>query len=408
MKKLLLFSYLLFIGSITYAQTYVWTQKANYGGGAIYSPFSFSIGSLGYAGGGKDINGIYHTDFWEYNPSTNLWTQKANYPSSASYACRTFVIQNTGYVATGHSSTSGFLNQLWQYNPATNSWLQKASYPAAGRYTAVAFAINNKGYMGTGSQFGNNYYNDMYEYDPALDSWTQKANFPGALRQAATSFVFNGFGYVGLGSNANGNNYTDFYQYDPNNNIWTSIAGFPGTGRNAAFSFIINNIAHVTQGYNYTGSSSATIFNDHWTYDPVLNSWLQLANFPAVPHFEGAYFSIGVNGYMGMGGVNTSFTSFSNTFWEYAPVLAANNLTKTENTILIYPNPTKNVVNVKLEIAALDGVCKIFDGAGKIVFSKKLNQVNTQLNLSALPNGEYTICVFDKNKKISSQKLLLQ
>jgi hypothetical protein len=51
---------------------YVWTQKANFGGGQRFVPFSFSIGDKGYVGSGITFTGAtydyIHTDFWPISP----------------------------------------------------------------------------------------------------------------------------------------------------------------------------------------------------------------------------------------------------------------------------------------------------------------------------------------------------
>lgn len=76
MKRLLLFSLILFGMNAVKAQD-TWTQKANLGGGDTrVDGVGFSIGDKGYAGTGIDFVSQPTQDFWEYNPATNIWTQK--------------------------------------------------------------------------------------------------------------------------------------------------------------------------------------------------------------------------------------------------------------------------------------------------------------------------------------------
>lgn len=407
MKKNILLLLSLLLLKISNAQTYLWTQKSNYGGVPIYSPFSFSIGNYGYVGGGKDIFTTYHFDFWQFEPALNVWTQKANCPNAAAYASRTFVIGNLGYVASGYSAAAGFSNEMWAYNTATNSWSQKAPHPGVGRYTSVAFTINNMGFMGMGSQFGNSYYNDLYEYNPLADSWSQKANFPGTLRQGASAFVINNYAYVGLGSNAPLNScFNDFYKYDAINNSWSPIASFPGFARNAAFVFVLNSIAHITQGTNYTTAPPAQVFNDHWTYDTV-NLWQALPNFPGQPHFEGAYFSIGNKGYIGLGSDTASFTHYMNDFWEYAPTVGINETENSEN-ISLYPNPSGGIFYFKIKTKK---ECEffIYDITGKLIMSAdfKIKSETASMDLRKFAKGEYVYRIVSQSTVLEEGKLIL-
>src|SRR6185436_17010162 len=314
MKKFLLIA-LIFAAISANAQNYVWTQKANYGGGAIYDPFGFSIGTKGYVGGGRDLSLTFHYDFWEWDQATNVWTQKANYSGANVYGARGLTIGNYGYVVSGIGS-SGYSKALWRYNPVANTWSQKQSHPGTARYTGTAITIGNKGYFGTGSVGAGNYQNDWYEYDPVTNSWTQKANFIGSPRQGASSFALGTDGYVGMGgdqSTAVDNN--DFYKYNSLTNIWTQVASVPGHIRNAALSFAINGYGFVTQGY-YIAGVNDSVFRDFYKYDPVNNAWCKLADFPGQPHFEGVYFSIGPKGYIGLGSDTVNYSHNMNDFWE--------------------------------------------------------------------------------------------
>lgn len=60
------------------------------------------------------------------------------------------------------------------------------------------------------------------------------------------------------------------------------------------------------------------------------------------------------------------------------------NVPRYENAILIYPNPTQDILNIK----GLDGgVVRLYDIEGVLLFKTK----DTQINVSAYPTGTYLL-----------------
>ena len=52
----------------------------------------------------------YFADFWEYDPSTNVWTQKADFGGGARSGAVGFSIGSKGYIGTGGA------NDFWEYD----------------------------------------------------------------------------------------------------------------------------------------------------------------------------------------------------------------------------------------------------------------------------------------------------
>jgi N-acetylneuraminic acid mutarotase len=155
-----------------------------------------------------------------------------------------------------------------------NPWIRKANVPPNDqeRDGAVAFTINGEGYIGLGGGFiGNN----MYKYNPENNKWSEITPFPGGQRYAATSFVINNKAYVGLGvlNPVTGFELTnDFWSYDPINNSWSQVANFPySTYR--AIGFSLNG-----EGFVITNNET----DNFWKYDPHTNSWTQKVDHPEV------------------------------------------------------------------------------------------------------------------------------
>jgi N-acetylneuraminic acid mutarotase len=113
--KNLLFIISFGICGIVQAQN-TWLQKTNFGGAGRESAVGFSIGSKGYIGTGRDTNGIFLNDFWEYDPVTDSWTQKADMGGSLRQCAVGFSIGAKGYIGTGYTIT-GYLNDFWNMIP---------------------------------------------------------------------------------------------------------------------------------------------------------------------------------------------------------------------------------------------------------------------------------------------------
>src|SRR5687768_12136420 len=77
------------------------------------------------------------------------------------------------------------------------------------------------------------------------NAWIPVSAFPGDNRDDATGFSIGQFGYVGTGMNSGFQLTKDFWRYDPLADSWTQVADFGGTSRQYCVSFTINNTAYV-------------------------------------------------------------------------------------------------------------------------------------------------------------------
>ncbi len=139
--------------------------------------------------------------------------------------------------------------------------------------------------------------------------WTQLTDMPQA-RYNLVSFAIGDTGYVVTGQSAGGTFRNEFFKYDPNLNTWTQLANFPGTARTGSVGFSIGSKGYVGTGRDNNGNTDL-----FWEYDPLLNSWTQKASFPPGNRESATGFSIGSKGYVGMGLNGTTKTDF----YEYDP-----------------------------------------------------------------------------------------
>jgi len=185
-----------------------------------------------------------------------------------------------------------------------NSWRQLNDFLGGQRERAVAFAIGDYGYLGTGSDTAEQVRKDLWRYDPLLDSWTQMADLPGAARRDAIGFSAEGKGYIGLGVDNHvsilGNKMKDLWEFDPILNTWLQKADYPGGGGNGVFFstvFVADEKAYVCGGK----IGPNLYLNQVWEYKPSADAWTARAPFPGGVRYLAVSFSLNGEGYVGMG-----------------------------------------------------------------------------------------------------------
>lgn len=131
-----------------------------------------------------------------------------------------------------------------------------------------------------------------------LGNWVKNSDFEGLPRGSAVSFVVDDMAYVGLGYNDDaGDGYlNDFWKYNPSVDRWDRIADFPGNARTAAVAFSINGKGYVGTGYD--GSNK---LKDFWEYDPATDTWTQKDDFLGGGRYSAVAFSLNNYGYVGTG-----------------------------------------------------------------------------------------------------------
>lgn len=247
----------------------------------------FAINNKGHAGSGS---------FYEYNPTTNLWIQKSDIPFNGIYSSG-FVVDNRGFVIrtypwwperllyefvpdendwvqkTSLPSNSARISTLevnnrvfayggntdddnapnfFEYKPHSNSWHPSAHLSAPVISRTITFSIDNDGYMGTGIDYlSGALINTIYRYNLLNDSWTEVSDFPISIADGI-GFSINGIGYAGLGRTGQNEN-KNIYAYDPNINQWQWVAEYPTIYTRGCIVFIIGEKAYIGTGSNLPG-----------------------------------------------------------------------------------------------------------------------------------------------------------
>ncbi|MEO5570920.1 MAG: kelch repeat-containing protein [Bacteroidia bacterium] len=382
---------LIFISSVqlTFAS---WQQKTSIPSDGRAISNIFVIGTSAYITGGVKAGNIYLNETWEYNTTNDGWTQKANIPANIGGGAA-FSINSKGYVIMGWVNGANS-NSVYEYDAGMNVWTTKNNFPGAPRYGSCVFVLNSKAYIGLGYS---PLYSDLWQYDPVNDTWVQEANFPGGVREGTVHFALNGLGYVGCGLNSTATyaGLNDFYTYNDMNNTWTQIGNFPGPARHSAYSFVINNKAYVTCGN--TGNAIGTTYNDLWQFDPQASIWTQLAPLPDTTRQSGAAFASGSCGYI-FGGVNQPTQSIFPQLWQYCE---STGVKENENSLLAEFEllPGKSEFLFKHSLNVTESSLNIISVDGKTIFSKRIIQRETKINLSQFPKGVY-VWKFNMNNEI--------
>ncbi len=393
MKKLLSLFVLMFLLQIVSGQN-TWTQKSNFPGASRYSVASCAINDNAYVGTGYN-SGVTYSDWWEYNPVTGVWTQKANFGGGSRYLSTCLAINGKAYV--GFGAAGGLQNDWWEYDPASNSWVQKSSLPADGRYGTANFTVDGKGYISCGNKGGSlgPFTRELWEYDPSTDTWTEKTSFPGLARYGCTGFELDGKGYAGLGGRKKSSGkyayYTDVYSYDPVNDSWAQIADYPAP-KNFAVSFTINGKAYVGLGTKNTHVNAKI-----YSYDSQNNSWSFETEFPAGGRFIATGVALNGKGYVGFGANSPALTTFYNDWWEFSPSekLEASNTVDCDITFSFVNNVlTPHFASIN-NTQSREFI--LVDVSGKIVKSQIVSD-GLPVNLgSVLPSGIYFAIIRDSN-----------
>ncbi len=76
----------------------------------------------------------------------------------------------------------------------------------------------------------------------------------------------------------------------------------------------------------------------------------------------------------------------------------------TLNKVKIYPNPTKNIININYADYSSNDDVIIYNNLGAIAYKSK---IKSQINLSNLPQGIYFLKIISDNKIIATQKIII-
>ncbi len=76
-----------------------------------------------------------------------------------------------------------------------------------------------------------------------------------------------------------------------------------------------------------------------------------------------------------------------------------------ENNIIIYPNPTAELINVEYPDLKSNTKIEIYNMQGKLMISQKITSTNEQINLSKLASSTYIVKIIEDNIELRTFKI---
>jgi N-acetylneuraminic acid mutarotase len=384
-----LFLLLLFCCASNLLSAQSWTQQTS-APDCRYDGAGFTIGNKIYYGLGITCAGNHDNQFYVFDPALNSWSSVASFPGSTRRIAAGFAVNGKGYITMGIQQNGQPLNDVWEYDPQANTWTQKNNFPAGGRGASFVCATATKGYVGAGLAYMT-FFSDFWEYNPTTDTWLSQTSFPGGIRFMGSAFAIGGACYALLGYDNNATTYNDCWKFDTLTNLWSACANFPGAARAQASAFALN-------GKGYAGYGNEA---DFYRYDPVANTWAnETANGAGTVIYDFAV-ATATAGFCVSNYVN------SPDCWKFTPLISVvNENTIAEVNVQISPNPSSGIFTISVADQIHSPTITVTDLTGRIVYTAKMYNNQSQIDLSTEAEGVYTLQVLTETG-IASRRIVV-
>ena len=199
---------------------------------------------------------------------------------------------------------------------SAQNWLAKSDKPGSECRAMSTFTIGGDAYL-VGGYNGSFSLTNTWRYTVETDSWLEMANIPNPIR-FASGFAINGKGYVVCGINGSSNHLSDIWEYDPTLDVWNNIGDFPGGSRYGMYCFVIGDKAYM--GCGNSGSSNGPFYSNGFAFDPADGTWTAISDCPIGERYGVTGFSFNGKGYV-IGGLDGSdgTSSLTKEVWSYDP-----------------------------------------------------------------------------------------
>jgi len=131
----------------------------------------------------------------------------------------------------------------------------------------------------------------------ATCQWEQISSLPASFQtDHSFGFALDGKGYIMTGQTSNSRFTNAMYEYDPFLDTWTQMDNFPGGIRGFG-------IGDTYEGKAYFGFGFSIVYErDLWEWDPATQEWTELPSCPCTPRTHPAMVAHDGNIYVGLGG----------------------------------------------------------------------------------------------------------
>ncbi len=258
-----------------------------------------------YVFAGRDKNGKYLNDLWQYDPKTDTWTDLGTTPMKPRVKCVCAVYEGALYIGLGFGkggvyANDSYLRDWWQWDAGTNTWTQLADYESQRTISPVSYICGERIYTiyGTDGCFSR----DITYYDVPTDSWHTE---PEDWHRAKS--VFGGVGtivqgrcFFGLGNNTF--NLNQWFEVLLPTDKWTQRSSLPGKGRALSACCATAEYIYIFGGRYFAGElTGGEVFADYHRYDPCKDRWERCGTMPCGRAENMIAFSIDGKVYFGLG-----------------------------------------------------------------------------------------------------------
>lgn len=255
-----------------------WTEAVAFPGASRDDALALSSGSKSLFFGGN-LNGAQGGErVYCYDWESNQWSEKSSFPGARRQYHGGFMIDSKGYVIGGYSETGEALKDFWCYDFRMDSWKQLPDFPGAARWSFASFAIADKAYI-VGGTTEQDRLDEVWRFDAQTNQWTKLKDFPGGKRRENIGTSFGPFGYTGLGFDTfnEAGHYADWWRYDPRLDEWIRLADYPGGALSYAQAQSSTSGIWVGGGmdFNKVPTANAFLYN---VYDKV---WIPSDSIPS-------------------------------------------------------------------------------------------------------------------------------
>lgn len=264
-----------------------------------------ALDGKGYVFSGRDADGNYLNDLWQYDPQTDTWTDLGVTPLRPRVHAAMIAYDGALYLGLGFASgkiymEEYYLHDWWRWSPATGKWDSLAAYPDKTTIAPTLYQVDERIYAIYGST--SCFSRDIRYYLPQTNEWCSIAE---SHLRAYSAFcgvgaTCHGKTYYGLGFNTG--NLTQWYTMDLPSDKWTACRKLPAKGREYSACGVGKDNIYVFGGRYFGGEyTGGEVFAEIWRYSPDADRWTYCGEMPGGRAENQIAFSINGKVYFGLG-----------------------------------------------------------------------------------------------------------
>ena len=244
-----------------------------------------TLDGKGYVFSGRDAEGIYLNDLWQYDPKTDVWKQLSSCPGKARVKAVMTAYDGALYIGLGFSGEkvyvdSCYLHDLWRYTPADDQWTRLNDCPYANTIGGVSCVSGSRMYVLYSTGWSQS--KDIIYYDFATNQW---GNIPDTGKRPGACFGATGAPFSGrffFSTGLTWENTKQWYEVDIPKDQWIARASYPGKGRELCACCATTEHIYLFGGRFFAGEhTGGEVFGEILRYDVDADRWERCGNIPS-------------------------------------------------------------------------------------------------------------------------------